>query len=134
MGRSLIQLSESTIGSIAQTEGTIAISFSPAHVLKSEGIPGVDASTQWTQSAQLTFQEAQIVGELPALPAAIASGRITVNNMGYVDMIPAPLESAGLIRLSLEITESVAKVMITGTEVKLELQGYGKYIQHIPPP
>ena len=127
-----MQLLESTLGFISRSHEPVVVGFSPAYVIKSEGVPGVDASTRWTQSVELRFADGEIEGKMPGLPAVINAGRIAINNISYVGMIPVPLESAGVITLELEFVEGEEKLAITGEEVKLDLIGDAKYIEHIP--
>lgn len=130
MGGSVIQLTDCNIAAIDTTADAVLVRFLPAQVIKSQGVPGVDASTRWTQSAIMTFNDAEIEGKRPNLPAVVAGGKITVNRLSYVDMIPIPLEAAGFIRLVMRFGD--AELAISGTAVKLELFGHGRYIEHIP--
>lgn len=133
MGGSVIQLRDSEIDALDTDERGVSIRFAPAFVVKSEGVPGVDASTLWTQAAVLTFEDGEIEGDLPPLPGRLAGGKITVNRLSYVDMIPTPLDSAGFIRLALNFVEAQREIAVVGTSVSLELLGHGKYIKHLPP-
>ena len=133
MGGSVVQLAESIISSVMRDERDVVVKFSPAFVIRSEGVPGVDASTRWTQGVTLRFGNGETEGEVPELPAAIVAGRIAINNVSYLDMIPMPLESAGRITLELELVGDGVKLALTGETVKLELLDDAKYIEHIAP-
>jgi hypothetical protein len=132
MGGSVIQLQSSQIEAVATDELAISARFAPAMLVKSEGVPGVDASTLWRQAAVLSFQNGEIEGELPSFPARLAGGKLTVNRVSYVDMIPIPLDSAGFIQLVLNFVEAQGELAIIGTGATLELVGPGQYIQHLP--
>jgi hypothetical protein len=132
MGGSIVQLNDSTLGALTHSGATVVVSLRTAYLLKSEGVPGVDVSTRWSQAVDLTFQEAEILGDLPDLPAVIQAGRITINSVGYVDMLPVPLNSAGWIRLVLEFQGTGEPLTIIGTEIQLALQGLAKYLAHVP--
>ena len=133
MGGRVIQLRGSEIGAADMDGRTLSVRFAPALVLRSEGVPGVDVSTLWAQVALLCFQDGEIDGEFPSFPARLAGGTITVNRLSYVDMIPAPLDSAGYIRLVLNFVGATPDLTIVGTSATLELLEHGKYLQHLPP-
>lgn len=127
-----MQLADSTVGSISEEKRSLVVHFAPAHVIKSEGVPAVDASTLWKQDVDLVFGGGDIKGIAPDLPVVIKTGKIAINNMSYIDLMPVPLESAGFIALELEFVRDATKLRITGSDVKLDLLGNAKYIQHIP--
>lgn len=133
MGGRVIQLRGSQIEAVTTDKPVINVRFAPALLVKSEGVPGVDASTLWRQAAVLAFRNGEIEGELPSFPARLAGGKITVNRVSYVDMIPTPLDSAGFIQLVLSFVEAQRELAIVGTGASLELLGQGKYIEHLAP-
>lgn len=133
MGGSVIQLRGSKIEAVDTTNRTINVRFSPALVVRSEGVPGVDASTLWTQAATMAFHDGEIEGDFPSFPATLTGGRITVNRLSYVDMIPIPLDSAGFLRLLLTFVGAQRELAIVGISATLELLGHAKYIEHLPP-
>ena len=133
MGGSVIQLQGSQLEAVQTNEGIISVRFAPARVVKSEGVPGVDASTLWTQAATMAFQDGELEGEFPSFPAILTGWKITVNRLSYVDMIPIPLDSAGFLRLLLTFVGAQRELAIVGISASLELLGHAKYIEHLPP-
>ncbi len=64
MAGTILQLQGSAVASIVNSpDGWIGVRFDPAMIVKSEGIPQVDASTLWTQAGELVIGEAEIDGE-----------------------------------------------------------------------
>lgn len=133
MSRSVLQLRDSEVDALENVGSAVRIRFSPALVLKSEGVPGVDASTLWHQSALLTIKEGEIEGQRVSLPRRLAGGRITVNRLSYVDLLPIPLGSTGFVQLVLTFDAPQQHVIIAGTSANLDLLGHGKYIEHLAP-
>ncbi|MGF1614478.1 MAG: hypothetical protein ACFCVA_11375 [Gammaproteobacteria bacterium] len=133
MGGSIIQIPGSQIEAIDTHEASISVRFAPALIVKSEGVPGVDASTLWKQGSVLVFQDGEIEGELTALPATLAGGKFTANCLSYVDMIPLPLDSAGSIRLVITFVDRQEQFAISGSHVRLTLLGHAQYVEHLPP-
>ena len=132
MSASILQLNDSIVSDLSRSGDTAVLRFSPACILKSEGVPGVDASTRWNQTAELRFGEGEIEGEWRAFPLTVEGGRISVNNMTYVDIVPVPLESAGHMKLVLSIRGADSGLVITGSDVRLDLIGDGQYVEHLP--
>lgn len=127
----VIQLTGSTLADATADADTVCLTLAPGRLLKSQGVAGVDATTLWDQVVRLEFTAAEPPGNWPALPAAVEGGRIRVNSMTYVDMVPVPLESAGLIRLELYVAGAADTVVVQAEEVKLVLAGDAHYLRHL---
>ncbi len=131
MAGTILQLEGSTAASIVtQDDGSVRVLFGPAMIVKSEGIPQVDASTLWTQSGQLVIGEADIQGKGPELPALLFGGSMEAAGLKYVNMSPVPLDCPGYAQLRLAF-EGGAAMTITGIGARLELEGMPKYVKHI---
>lgn len=126
-----IQLPNAEISAIEDSFGRIKVRIGDLRVVKSEGIPGVNESTLWRNAATVEFEEAEIDGDLPALPARVTTGDITLNGITYRDMIALPLDQNGFAELELSFAGG-AKVTISASErIRIELDGPGNYIEHI---
>lgn len=131
MAGTILQLQGTTAASIATNpDGGISVRFGPAMIVKSEGIPQVDASTLWTQSGELVIGEAQIEGSCPTLPALLSGGSMEAAGLKYVGMSPVPLDSLGYAQLKLAF-EGGAEVAITGVGARLRMEDTPKYVKHI---
>ena len=132
MTGTIVQLHDSTIVSIAiDAEEEARVRFSPAMIVKSQGIPRVDASTLWRQSGELVIGEAECEGDLPDFPARVLSGSIEAGGLKYVDMIPVPIDVAGYAQLRLSFAEGSSDLVITGISARLEMEDIPKYLEHI---
>ena len=131
MAGTIIQLQGSMVTSITTNrDGAVSVQFGPAMIVKSEGIPQVDASTLWTQSGELVIVEANIEGECFALPARLSGGSVEAGGLKYVGMLPVPLESPGYAQLKL-VFDGGSEVTITGAGARLEMASLPKYVKHI---
>ena len=132
MTGTIVQLHDSTIVSVAvDPDEEARLRFSPAMIVKSQGIPRVDASTLWSQSGDLVIGEAEIEGELPAFPARVQDGSIEAGGLKYMDMIPVPIDTVGYAQLRLSFAEGGSHLVITGTSARLEMEDIPKYLEHI---
>ncbi len=133
MAGSYIELPKSELASIEDKRGTVTLELSLAYVIKSEGIPGVNESVRWKNSATFIFEDAEIEGDLPDFPAVIQGGDITVHGMTYRDMIALPMENVGYTEL--ELNAGGKTFTITSPEhARVELPGPGRYVTHINKP
>ncbi len=128
----ILQLNESTIESISRGPGDVVlVRFAPAILIKSQGIPGVDASTRWIQGGELRITEAELDGEPGTLPAVPASGSMECGGYKYVDMMPVPLAGSGFAQLKLSFTAGAGPVLVTGEDAVLSMAGDPRYVEHI---
>ena len=128
----ILQLNESTIESIsARPDDTVVVRFSPAILIKSQGIPGVDSSTRWTQAGELRISEAEMEGVPAGLPVVPAGGSMACGGYKYVDMMPVPLDAPGFAQLKLRFEPGGGAVTITGEDAMLAMEGDPKYVEHI---
>ncbi|MCB1733588.1 MAG: hypothetical protein H6981_01800 [Gammaproteobacteria bacterium] len=126
-----IELPHAEVTSVEDQFGTVRLRLGDLTLLKSEGIPGVNESTRWRNAATIEFEEAEVEGELPELPARIATGDITLNGMTYRDMIALPLDQTGYASIELKL-ETGRQLTITGNDhIRLTLDGPGKYLEHV---
>ena len=131
MAGTVLQLQSSSVAAIeAHRDGGISVRFAPAMIVKSEGIPRVDASTLWTQSGELVIGEGRIEGRVPAFPARLSDGSMEATGLKFMGVIPVPLDNLGYAQLKL-IFEDGAEVTVTGVNGKLGMEDTPKYVKHL---
>lgn len=126
---SIIQIPESRLISVIDDGDRIVLAFNPFCIIKSEGVPAVDASTRWSQLGELVIHEPQIESTLEDLPVTLTGGRIAYAGYTYIDMIPMPLDSEPAAHIRLDC--AAGTVEIRGVSISLDLIGDGSYIEHI---
>lgn len=131
MAHSIIRLNGSGIESIQiDRDDTARVRFSPALIVKSQGIAGVDSSTLWEQRAELTIREAEVAGSATALPAFAAGGSMEAGGFKYLDMIPLPMDDVqGFAELRVRLGDG--EVVVTGQLAGVVLEGQPRYVEHI---
>lgn len=127
----ILQLRDSTVEAITTDGDRVQVHFAPGMIVKSQGIPLVDASTLWTQSGELVIQEAQIEGDLPALPAVVETGSMEAGGVKYIGSAPLPLDTLGYAQLTLSFGGEDTQVVITGGGARLDMEDIPKYVEHI---
>ncbi|MDF1530059.1 MAG: hypothetical protein P1R74_13140 [Sedimenticola sp.] len=129
MDSSSIELPGSEIESIEIDNGTIAICFAPAYIIKT--ISGSTDRTRWRQQGRLVFSEAEIEGELPVTPFTCDGGDVGQSVYTYRDMLPLPFEGRGRAYCDLRIKGTAQHLKVMGEAVKLEMEDRPYYIEHI---
>ena len=123
-----IEFHDSTLDSV-QVDGTnLTIRFSAAYIHESNGKPGLDAGSGWTQEALIHMKGASVEGTIHELPCNLWDGSLRLGG-DLFEMIPIPLAYEGGIEINLE---QDGKMRITGTHVHLELVGKAIYVEQFP--
>jgi len=132
--RRSIEIHDSVLTQISFLQNEAQFHFS-AYMHQSEGIPGRDPGSGWVQEAILHIQDAQIKGSFSELPVTLSDGQFWLGHNNLMNLIPIPLRRCkGDFKLRLEAWKQVKEVVIvTGSEVELELIGQPKYVEEFRP-
>ncbi|OGT91926.1 MAG: hypothetical protein A2514_06690 [Gammaproteobacteria bacterium RIFOXYD12_FULL_61_37] len=131
MDSSSIDLQGSRLAGVEINNGIIRVSFAPACIIKT--MTGSVERTRWHQNGSLIFENAEIIGELPSLPAICAGGDVGENVYTYRDMIPIPLDSQGRAHCELKAEAQSARLRVQAESVRLVMEETAKYVEHIRP-
>ncbi|MDB6033500.1 MAG: hypothetical protein JWM16_3838 [Verrucomicrobiales bacterium] len=124
----LIELHDSKVAEIDESNGTIVLRFLPAYLHKSEGRPGLDPGTGWVQDAQLVFTEGIASGDFPGLPCDVMDGELIVGTECHDNIIPVPLAVTAHTELRL-VFGSKHTITITGRSIRLEFLGEPRFVE-----
>jgi len=105
----LIELHDSEIAVIWFDSECAIVIFSSAYVHKSEGEPGRDPRTGWSQRAELVITAATEITLPRAWPCTIFDGTLELDARILDNEIPIPLAPDGVVRLKLEIMDGDQK-------------------------
>ena len=110
--------------------GDAVLHFSHLYIHETEGVPGIDAGTGWSQEGNLTISDAVVEGSFSEWPADLHKGQIAVDGTVYDNLIPISLSVVGMIELQLQSWGDV--ILIIGKGAKLELVGEATYLEEVP--
>ena len=127
-----IELHDSKVAEIAEKDGSVTVRFKSVCLHKSDGRPGHDAGSCWTQSARLVFTQASFSGCLPELPCTVIGGRLDAGESLGDGLIQVPLDVSGPVELSL-VFDNVHSVIIRGRGVSLKMSGKTRYVEDFKP-
>ncbi len=122
-----LELHDSRVSRIEWVDGMALIHFSLAFIHKSQGKPGGDPGTVWSQEAELFLWEASASGALPALPNTISEGFLEVGGIRH-ELIPLPFKRKVAARLYLQFADG-ADIEIVGKQPFVELLGTPIYLE-----
>jgi hypothetical protein len=128
--RSALELADSRVSHIDLSDGVAAIYFSYACIHKSQGSPGKDRGTAWSQEARLVLSEVEDPAAWPSLPNTISEGFLEVGGIRH-ELIPLPFKRRVEAKLYLVFIDGVELAMV-GTRPFIELLGTPIYLEDLP--
>ena len=131
----LIELHDSEIASIEFDGGTITITFSHAYLHQSDGVPGVDRGTGWSQRGELRISTSSRPNLPRPLPYQIDNGVLTLGGAEHCNEIPVPLSYEGAVALNLFVGDAeyrYSEISFTGSGVELVMVGQPRYVEDFP--
>ena len=132
--RRTIEIHDSVLAQILFVQNEARLHFSAVYIHQSDGIPGQDPGSGWSQEAILYIQDAKIEGSFSELPINLTDGQFRLGHNLLKNQIPMPLRCKGDVKLRLEAWRQVKEVVIvTGSGVELELVGDPKYVEEFRP-
>ncbi len=131
MDSTSIELIGSRIAAVRVDGDQVRVRLEPAYLIKT--MSGSVEKTRWRQNGDILFGHAEIVGELPPLPADCAGGDVGENIYTYRDMIPLPLQSRGRVFCRLKVEGADEPIAIDGESIELCMEETPRYIEHIRP-
>jgi len=106
--------------------------FTEVILFESEGEPGVDFSTIWTQAAFISIAATSVHNTFTHWPVSLPGGYLKIDGVLFDNMIPLPLDQAGEVELWFEGLDCET-LHITGTHIQTQLIGQPKYLEVFPP-
>jgi len=125
-----IEIHDSVLDSLCMEGSQAVLSFSHVYIHQSEGKPGVDPGTGWSQAAIIRIDSAVIGSSFTEWPRDLSDGYLKLDGQVSDNMIPIPLDHEGHIELRLEGWNEV--VFVSGTHIRLELIGEAQYVEKFP--
>ncbi len=132
-----IELHDSELDAIAFEGADVILHFPHLYIHASDGRPGWDRGTGWSQEAFLRIGRAHVQGKFSEESRAaydgvhcLSSGHLTIDGNQSQNIIPIPLNVRGTVELSLECWGDTVRV--SGDSITLELLGEAKYVEEFP--
>lgn len=124
----LIEIHDSTLGAVVAHGTDVEVHFSPAYVHASEGKPGVDRGTGWTQHAVLHMRNGRIEQSPSDVPLTLMDGDLIVGGDRHDNTIPIPFDTMKRVQL-LANGPNDQVVRVSGDGAELKMIGSPKYVE-----
>ena|SRR5579871_766435 len=128
-----IEIHDSILAGVSFSQGEARLHFASVYIHQSEGAPGRDAGTGWTQEAILRIDNATVEGSFFKFPVSLSDGNIQLGRQLFDNEVPVPLRHNGSIAVRLIGGESGEIVSFTGSGAELELLGEAQYAEEFRP-
>jgi hypothetical protein len=134
-----IEIHDSALDQITLQDRTAVLRFKEVYIHSSEGRPGSDAGTGWTQEAVLRIGNASLEGAFSkesreaygGYAHYLSGGSFRIDSAVSKNLIPIPLNVEGDVELTIECWGNV--VIVRGSTAILELIGSAKYVEEFRP-
>lgn len=127
-----IEIHDSHLTGIEKRGAVLEVHLS-AYIHKSEGEPGVDRGTGWTQDAILAFADGVVEGLPKSWPVDLGDGELRWEGQTRHNVIPIPFQSTGSVSLTLRpMWDFDHPIVASGSSVQLQLKGTARYIEDFP--
>lgn len=127
MSNRIIEIHDSRLDRLSMEANEAVLRFGEVYIHQSDGVPGVDHGTGWSQEAVIRIADGAVDGSFSGYPRYLGGGCLRVGSVVSDNTIPIPLDRAGGVELRLEGWGEV--VSISGTHIRLELIGEAKYVE-----
>jgi hypothetical protein len=125
--KSALELHDSRVDTLELCNGNATVHFSHAYIHKSQGTPGRDPGTGWSQEALLSLSGVAGYGPLPTLPNTISDGFLEVGGIKHT-LLPLPFKRRIDAKLYLVFSDG-ARLEVIGTRPTVELLGQPIYLE-----
>lgn len=129
--KAAVELHDSKVESIVESDGSIELELK-AYLHQSDGRPGIDPGTVWTQPVRLTFLNAKMQSTLVTYPDTIMNGLLTLSAERFENCFEIPLTHYGPTELHLEFANDI-DLTIRGGGLHLEFLGIPTFVEKFTP-
>jgi hypothetical protein len=120
-----VEFHDSVLEGATITADGASVLLLDAYVHRSNGRPGFDAGTGWTQAATIVLQG--FSGEAPQF-MTISVGRLIAGGRAYENVVPVPLEAHCATRIELQGTRGELATL-TGESIAMMVTAAAKYVE-----
>ncbi len=129
-----IEVHDSVLEGFTTSQGAAELRFSRVYIHQTQGKPGRDAGTVWTQKATLRIFGATVEGAFSEFPVDLDDGEVIFTGSRFDNVIPIPIRYEGKVELRLETWgQSQEVVTFVGNDAELELVGEPEYLEEFRP-
>ena len=130
-GSAALEFHDSELAALEIGDESVTLRFAPAYVHRSQGTPGVDRGTGWSQDATVSLKKARLTGILRLGLPSLADGEAALGDQRCAGLLPAPLSYVGPVTMLLVFLDD-SRLLITAEELHSNLVGEPTYVEDFP--
>lgn len=127
LSNTTLQFHDSEVSCVESLNGFVRVSFSAAHVQRSLGAPGPDASHGYAQAVELCLHQATWTGSLNECVGRLSDGALKVDGCA-IKQVPLPFQDSGAVTLNLQFSNG-AWLSASGTWVEVFQRGQPQFVE-----
>lgn len=122
-----LEFHDSEVSTIQPKDGDLSILFSAAYVHRSEGAPGVDAGSGYTQALEIVLQRASWSGDLSACLGRLSGGCLCSGGQ-RLPLVPLPFQSDSPVSIEL-VFQNGESLASTAESVVVRFKGEPRFVE-----
>ncbi|MBB3196874.1 hypothetical protein [Roseateles terrae] len=126
-----LEFHDSRVASVYSLGDVVTISFEAAYLHLSDGVPGSDRGTGWTQAGSLEFGSASLPGTPDIGDGWIVAGALRVDGGDELRLVPVPFNIVGSIQATFTFSNGYVLDM-RGKSSRLTLTGDASFVEDFP--
>jgi hypothetical protein len=129
MGHTALELHDSTVIAL-RAEGDDVVLELDAYIHVSDGEPGVDAGTGWSQPVRFTVRAGVVRRDFDGDSLSITDGAVRIGARVLDNMLPLALDEIGAV--AVELVGSEGRLTVTGAALRIEPTGAAVFVERVP--
>ena len=126
-----LEFHDSRVSSVQSANDVVIVIFESAYLHRSEGVPGGDKGTGWTQAGSLEFASAFLTSTGDIGEGWIVEGCVSVDGADEVRLIPVPFNVAGKVTASFTFNNGCV-LQVRSESARLTLTGEARFVEDFP--
>jgi hypothetical protein len=116
--QSAIEIRDFVLASVVTSGDCIEVCLKPAYVHKSEGEPGVDSGTGWTQEVRIRIRKGRVLQSPSEVPLLLQDGCLVTGKTRQPNIITIPCGCSGSVELTLDGVNG-QRLVVAGTGIDI---------------
>jgi hypothetical protein len=126
-----LEFHDSDLTALEVDDDRVTLRFAAAYIHRSEGVPGVDRGTGWTQEASVALARAKLAGVVRLGSPSLADDEVSLGDRHFAGLVPASLSYVGPVSVALLFLDG-SRLRIDAEELHCELIGEPTYVEEFP--
>lgn len=127
-----VDLHDSRLASVTESEGAILIRLEPAYVIASGDEPGRNGGSGWSADVEITLRGASLKNAPTMVPSWISDGFVGLAGCARMFLVSLPSSLDGDLTVYF-ITDNAEELLVKATRMEVVLHGEPAFAEKIEP-